>query len=264
MSVGLFVIGYSRPKYLEQCLSSLEANGWGGASYRGVILDYKDNATAAANRAVVDRFQVDYVYSGIANEGVAKTKNRALKKMMEHGCEHLFLMEDDIVMQDPNTCTKYHIYANMFGMHHANFAHHGPANVGREKTYMLKPGPLTCYPNCVGAFSYYSRQCIEKVGYIDEAFMNAWEHVEHTYRIIKEGMHPPFWYFIDYPASKKLLAEIPGSIDNSSIRPRADWNENIQKGQEYWIKKHGEWIPDFPHEDWSNITSTFYAQKPRP
>jgi len=251
MTIGLAVIGYSRPDYLKQCMDSLQKNNWGKATVKVVALDFKDEDTNNKNLEIARSYGEGItIIHAHKNCGVASNKNSALEHMMDEGCEHLFLIEDDILMKDPRTCEKYVAYAKMLNLEHLNFAHHGPANVGHEKLYPFKAAPMAVYPHCVGAFSYYTRNCIEKVGYFDEKFINAWEHVEHTYRIIKADMHPPFWYFVDYPMSKKLLEEIPGSINNSSIRPRADWLPNIQNGQRHWIDKHGEWLPEFPQEDW--------------
>jgi hypothetical protein len=44
---------------------------------------------------------------------------------------------------------------------------------------------VSLYPHCVGAFSYYSKKCLDKIGLLDERFFNAKEHLDHTYEIIK-------------------------------------------------------------------------------
>jgi hypothetical protein len=49
---------------------------------------------------------------------------------------------------------------------------------------------------------------LEQVGLIDERFYNAFDHVEHTYRIIKAGFHPNFWWFADVANSHDLLSDI--------------------------------------------------------
>jgi hypothetical protein len=104
----------------------------------------------------------------------------------------------------------------------------------------------TVFPHCVGAFSYYHKDYIQEVGYMDERFMNAWEHVEHTFKGCQMKLNPPFWYFVDHPASDKMLKEIPGSNHNSSIGVRPEHQENVKKGQQYWLHKWGMWLPQFP------------------
>jgi len=242
--IGLGLTTYNRPDYLKQSLQSVIDNNFGGA-YNVYIVDdcsdeiYKDEYDAIFEEA---KKKGIIVLRNRSNKGVAHSKNRLLQRMIDDGCEHLFLMEDDILMTNNNTCHKYMAYATQHNIHHLNFALHGTMNKGRRSYYK----GITVYPECVGAFSYYTKEVIDKVGFMDEAFKNAWEHVEHTYRIAKEGMTTPFWYFADYPLSANCLTEIEGSLEQSSIRPRSDWKDNIINGQKYWIKKHGTWLPEKP------------------
>jgi hypothetical protein len=91
-------------------------------------------------------------------------------------------------------------------------------------------------------FSFYTKEVLEKVCLIDEDYYNAWEHVDHTYCIIKAGYHPPFWWFADLANSHKLLAEAPGAIDNSSIANKSNqWHKNVYGGREIYLKKHGHY-----------------------
>jgi GT2 family glycosyltransferase len=234
VKVGLAVITYNRLDYLKKCLTCLYENSWGGAQVR-LIVD--DCSTDGTKEWLQDQ---DYwtVFKD-KNYGVAHSKNTALKAMMDEGCDYMFVLEDDILMLDPKTCIKYIGYAIAHGLDHMNFALHGPLNKGRMRMYK----GICTYPDSVGAFSLYTKECINSVGYLDENFKNAWEHVEHTYRIAEAGLTTPFWWFADHPDSAEMLTEIPGSIDNSSIRPRDDWKQNIDEGREYFIKKHGHWLP---------------------
>lgn len=245
MTIGLAVISYNRPLYLEQCLYNLDKNSWGGASVRVVIIDEE----YSTKYQWLDKYEADNEDVLVwyqPNAGVAAAKNQGLKLLAERGGTDFFLMEDDILMKNFLTCNLYASYAKEAGVHHMNFAHHGPMNNGRGRQVKFNGVPVTVYPDCIGAFSYYTKACLDKVGVMDENFKNAWEHVEHTWRIGRAQMTTPFWYFIDHPDSDKLLEEIPGSIDSSSIRVRPDWNKNIEEGAKHWQAKHGQWLPDRP------------------
>lgn len=233
MTIGLGIVTYNRRDYYKQCIKSLEENNFGGADEIVIVDDASTDGTQLA---------IDTKYTAMLkheNKGVAHSKNIVISELMDKGCDHIFIMEDDILMTNPNTCRHYIDYARLHKLEHLNFAHHGTMNDNKLPDYL----GTTVYPNCVGAFSYYTRNCIEKVGLLDENFMNCWEHVEHTWRIAEAGLTTPFWKFADHPLSHKMLVEIEGSIDNSSIRPRDDWQSNIRNGQEYWIKKHGCFLP---------------------
>lgn len=243
--IGLSVITYNRPHYLQECLYSLDKNSWGGAVVKLVTVDEEFSSKYDFLLKYAED-NPDVTISFAPNGGVAKAKNRALQSMLNRGCTDLFLMEDDILMKSFLTCNHYRQAAKERGLHHMNFALHGPMNKGKAKIMKWHGRSVVVYPDCVGAFSYYTRECIEKVGLLDENFKNAWEHVEHSWRIAEAGMTTPFWYFVDCPGSETLLEEIPGSIDESSIRVRPDWAENIQKGYQYWVAKHGKWLPKRP------------------
>jgi glycosyltransferase involved in cell wall biosynthesis len=199
------------------------------------------------------------------NMSVGAAKTTAINYLMEKGCEHIFIMEDDILIKDENVFKEYIRHSLISGIKHLNFALHGPANkigskgftdLSERKDVNGKPNPrmiipyengdelnkevkIALYPNCVGAFSYYYRPVLEDIGGFDPAFKNAWEHVEHTYQAIKKMYHPAFWYFADINESWKYLTDIPNSIAESTIARTPTWNDNFRKGTMWYKKKHG-------------------------
>ena len=74
---------------------------------------------------------------------------------------------------------------------------------------------------------------------MDEEFYNSGEHVEHTYRILQAGFHPPFWFFADLEGSADLLGEEPWSPTQSRIASRADQPELIRRSDALFLAKHG-------------------------
>jgi hypothetical protein len=98
---------------------------------------------------------------------------------------------------------------------------------------------------------------------MDENFKNAWEHLEHTYRLANKGVTTPFWYFADHPQSGILLSEISGSLRQSTIRSFSEWQTNIDNGKSYFIQKHGEWLPERPYskKHVNKTAARFYRQK---
>ena len=216
------------------------------------------------------------------NQCVGAAKNTAIKYLMDQGCEHIFIMEDDILIKDENVFKEYIRHSALSGIKHLNFALHGPANKkgstgfktlsertdvdGEPNPRMIIPYPdgieMVFYPNCVGAFSYYHRTVIEKIGLFDPAFKNAWEHVDHTYEAVKNNFHPPFWYFADIAKSWEYLTDIPNSIENSTISRTPEWSENFRKGTLWYKKKHGYVPTEIPLVDQKTvqqIITNFYS-----
>lgn len=174
---------------------------------------------------VVDRMAFVFDCSPV---GVAK--NKVIRRLLEDGCTWIVISEDDVVAQSPDAILGYVKACEESGYEHLMFHGHGPHNprpVGGA-------GPVTLWPNYVGAWSIYSRNCLEKVGLFDENFYNAWEHVEHSLRLAEAGFTAPWRGAADATGSENWLQEIPGSIERSVIRPDPTWAGRMAEGQEYW------------------------------
>lgn len=227
--IGIGIITYNRPKYFKKCIKSvLKHLSWVDEI---VIVDdgsKEDYVSQYADKAYVVRQ---------ANGGVAKAKNTAMRHLMERDCAFIFICEDDMVIQSRNAIVHYLAAYKMTGIDHMLFAHHGPANDPPERLLGFK-GPVEFYVSCIGAFCFYTKDILEKVGLMDENFVNAWEHVEHSWRIMKHHKMP-YGYWPDVVESRKLIKEVKGSIDNSSIgaQDNPDRIKVIIKGLEYWKKK---------------------------
>jgi hypothetical protein len=211
------------------------------------------------------------------NECVGKSKSDAIKWLMDKGCEHIFIIEDDILIKNENVFEEYIKHSLISGIKHLNFALHGPANkkgFGGFSTLEERaklndsgePNPrmvvdyemdikIALYPNCVGAFSYYHKKVIDKVGLFDPVFKNAWEHVDHTYETHKKGFHPSFWYFADISNSSEYLTDIVGSIENSTIARSEQWNKNFKIGSEHYRRKHGIYPTQTPLVDKDTVNN---------
>ena len=178
--------------------------------------------------------------------GVAKAKNKALEYLIDNGCEHIFLMEDDVEIIDKNVFNFYINASKKSGIKHFNYGLHGNHN----KTHLGEPNILRTikypntdvsvdiYPNVLGAFSYYHIDTIKDVGLMDENFYNALEHVDHTYQIIKKGYHPPFRYFADVNGSRNFLKDIVPDHQQSKIRSEKDFQQTFKKGLDVFIQKN--------------------------
>jgi len=101
---------------------------------------------------------------------------------------------------------------------------------------------ISLYEHITGMFSFFTKNVLDKVGFIDESYHNAWEHVDHTYQIIKAGYHPPFWWFADLYNSHLLIESQKDAINNSSTSKNTnEWLANVQKNAELYKQKNGHY-----------------------
>jgi GT2 family glycosyltransferase len=247
--IGIGIVTYNRENYFKKSFKTIPVDKIqhvvvvnDGTPYSDDLYPNKDNFTLIQHKT---------------NKGVGISKNDATKLLLEKGCDYIFLIEDDILIKDESVFQRYIDASKGTGIQHFNYSQHGLMNkMFRSET----PNPRTVisysedlsialYPHCVGAFSFYTRKCLEEVGLIDELFFNACEHVEHTYRIIQKGMHPPFWYFADIANSNQYLEDIPWTLQTSTISSRSDHQTIVRAADEIFVKKHGTvpgGIPDTP------------------
>jgi glycosyltransferase involved in cell wall biosynthesis len=239
--IGLGVLTYNRPEYFKKIFNSIPL-------YAVDEIVIVNDGTPYGEEIHVPHIQHK------KNMGIGISKNDALKHLLNKGCDYIFLMEDDIIIKNPEVFQAYIKASKETGIQHFNYSQHGLMNKlpnsdtpnPRTKIEYNNNIIINLYLHCVGAFSFYTKKCLDKVGLMDETFYNATEHLEHTYNIIKAGMHPPFWWFADIHDSNKYLTDIPWSISTSTISSNPKHNSIVMKGLDYFKNKHKVGLFDIP------------------
>lgn len=249
--VGVAVVTYNRPDYLKNLLDSLVA-----------CYDVIDELIVVNDGDHVKyNLEKGTWVDNPVNLGVGKTKNLAIKHLLAKECDYIFVLEDDIIIKDKEVFNQYIKASKTSGIQHFNFGPGTPFNRKQEiRAYDLHnrhelsnksiPTPrltidykdikVDLYEHCAGLFSFFTTEILNTVGLHDEAFLNAWEHVDHTYRIIQEKGHPPFWWFADINRSVDYLHVQEDALKESSTsKNKEQWFENIRKGREIYRDKHG-------------------------
>jgi hypothetical protein len=245
--IGVGIITYNRPEYYSQVLKSIPRDRIDAL----VIVNDGKNS-------YVNELDGDYVIKHNAQLGVSVSKNHALHFLIEKFyCEYLFLVEDDIIIKAPNVFDEYIKTANSTGIHHLCFE----KVAGNEKTlkYTLEQCDGTkvgFYHNPQGAFMYINANLIKKLGYFDESYINAFEHVDFEYNLIKKNVAPPFWYFPDVLNSNDYLTDIEGSSDNSSITNKENYKENVERSANHFVKKWGHFTNQIESVDKDTLENT--------
>jgi GT2 family glycosyltransferase len=263
--IGVGIVTCSRPSFFLKCFNSIPVD------IELVVVN--DGADFSDIEKLKEKRHFDYIHNS-TNIGVGKSKNILFRQLLAKDCDHIFIIEDDIVVKDKNVFNEYIRARNLTGIQHFNFGYHGPANKNGVSGGPPKPRFVVDYGNIkiainhhsVGAFCYYTKEVLKKVGLIDEDYTNAFEHVDHDYRMYKAGYAPPYWNFADLADSMNYLDEIECSEKSSAIRPRDDWMKNIKEGAEIFRKKHGylpAWqgcVPDTEEQGVKGIMKQIYKK----
>jgi GT2 family glycosyltransferase len=252
--VGVAIITCDRQPFFEKCLYSLYPTAKKHEKIDTLIVV---NDGAPYPKSIYTSV-VDEVIQNSRNLGVACSKNKALRALIAKGCNHLFLIEDDIIIKNSNVFEQYIKSAATSGIWHLNYGLHGSYNRDERGDAVVKnlieyaPSvEVAFYHNILGAFSYYLASIIKHVGYMDERYRNAFEHVDHTYRIIKKELHPPFWYFADIANSWDYIEDQTENYEGSKIRNEKEFADNFQNAMAWFQHKHGtvpQHVPETPPE----------------
>ena len=237
--IGVVLLTYNRPDYYAKVLESLTNEEFDTL----VVVNDGENA-------YVQDEDAEIVIRNKAQLGVATSKNIGIKALLNHDSDiqHIFIIEDDIIIKNPKVFREYIKAAESTGIHHLCYE----KVAGNEKTlkYTLKQPDgvkLGFYANPQGAFMYVNKSILKKLGMFDEGYTNAFEHIDFEYNLIKNGVAPPFWYFPDLLNSEDYLTDIEGSSENSSITNKDKYQENWDRSANHFIQKWGHFtnaIPD--------------------
>lgn len=259
--IGVGIVTCNRPEYLYNLLNSIRPS----CTIDELVI--VNDGEHIPGPSFTSTCPVTYLRN-VTNLGVGKSKNRAIQQLLDKECDYIFIIEDDMIILDELIFDRYIEAHKASGIHHFNYGPGSPFN--RKQTIQnfdlhnrhlldqhTEPNPklvidygnikVSLFEHTVAMFSFFTREVLEKVGLIDDDFYNAWEHVDHTYRIIKAGYHPPFWWFADLYDSHKYLTEAPDAINNSSIANDSEqWHKNVYGGREIYKQKHGHYPNEPP------------------
>lgn len=241
-NIGLGVITYNRPEYCTQAVRSIPTN-----QVKEWVVVNDAGFGSQSIKAALDETVGGILIEHFTNKGVGAAKNTAIQYLLAKGCEHIFLMEDDLEIQDAAVFDRYIDTARATGIWHLCY---GKVAGNREKIRMTKEytesTAIDLHYDCQGAFMYIYKGILSYIGAFDEKFKNAYEHIDFTYRCIQANLLPPFWWFADVHDSQELIEVIPGSSEYSSITEKEGYHENVAAGAQYFTSKHGRFVNQIP------------------
>lgn len=245
MKIGVGIVTCNRPEFLKKLYDSIDKS----KIHELVIVNDGD--------ALTNNFDCNIINNDV-NCGVGITKNKAIKYLMENRCDFIFIVEDDMIIKSNRVWEEYIHACEYTGIQHFMFHAHGPLNKIDGKSIprlnvKYSNTSISLYQHCVGSFCMYTLSSLEKTGLMDEKYCNAWEHVSHSYDLVKSGFAPAYWWWPDIENSTEYIGEQACSENNSSIRPRHDWQHNIIIGAKHFESIHTYKPWEVPDTDKSKV-----------
>jgi glycosyltransferase involved in cell wall biosynthesis len=224
--IGVAIITYNRPDNFYKILESIK-------NVDHIVL-VKDGGTPKYTKIPNYDF-----YQLTENKGVGFCKNWAIEKLLEKGCDHLWILEDDCLVTD-NRVWQYCIeFSKESGLLHFNW------NDYRQPRFAKASFPkFEAYLNyhTEANFSYFHKDFLKDIRF-DTKYINAWEHVDLELQGEKLGFLPAFRIFVSPANLEKYLKLVDDG--ESTISGKAQYEERVVAGHHYLKDKWGKAINEF-------------------
>lgn len=195
--------------------------------------------------AIFNDIKVDEIIHHETSKSIIASKNDALSRFVEYGTDHVFLIEDNVYVTKDTVFDEYVKASKISGIEHFNYSQQGVANkIGKA----MVPNPkavlgykdikIPLYGNLVGAFSYYSKRCLESVGLMDSRYKSALGHADHVCNIIKAELHPPYRYFADIENSWQFFGEEKLAQDDANVLEKESPKQDDEAEVNVFSEKH--------------------------
>ncbi|MCK6921880.1 glycosyltransferase family 2 protein [Enterobacter roggenkampii] len=151
--------------------------------------------------------------------GIVASKNASLECLMDSGCEHLFLWDDDAYAIADN----WHLpYIESPEPHLAyQFLDLAGTNKLKDMAVLYRDDNHIAYTGQRGVMLYYHRSAIEKVGGFDPVYgRGMYEHPDLALRIYNAGLTS--WAFADVVGSEKLIHSMDEYEEGARSIPRPE------------------------------------------
>lgn len=243
--IGVGIVTYNSEGYYKGLYESLPFDKFdvlvtvnGGDRYKG---EYKGNWVQHSEN----------VYPSVC-------RNDCINFLLQRNCEHIFIIEDDMILKSPDIFDKYIQASKESGLKYFSFVSTSwesgePGKRTPRLTVEYKNNvSVSFYKNMCNEFTYHYRTCYEQTGLYDTNFRDPFD-IDLAYRESKQDYAAPFWWFADITGSDNLIMNNPNAVSRlQGDRPDGSREQRIQKEWEYFIKKHGIMVNQIPdvNKEW--------------
>lgn len=215
--IGIAISTYNRSEILKQAIEQHLAHLPDGALVV-VVDDGSKPAITVPDSVQLIRHEISL--------GIVGSKNSSLLALMDAGCEHIFLWDDDAWPIADNWHLPY------IGSPEPHLAYQFLDLAGRNKlndmAVLYRDDKHIAYTGQRGVMLYYHRSVIEKVGGFDPVYgRGMYEHPDLALRIYNAGLST--WAFVDVVGSEKLIHSMDEHEEGTRSIPRPDREELVKR-----------------------------------
>jgi hypothetical protein len=193
-------------------------------------------------------------------------RNDGLKYAIEKEFDHIFLIEDDMIIKSHDIFDQYIDASKKTGIEYfiyASIAWNSGQKGNRTPKLQVQYSPdlsLNFYDNMCNEFTYRSKKIAKDVGLYDENLRYLFD-VDYTYRVSQTLKGVPFWCFPDLANSDDLIDNNPNAVS----RLDGDGKRITRLGPDYdyFEKKHGLKVQQIPQTNKDHFIDKIKLIKPQ-
>jgi hypothetical protein len=230
--VGLGITTWKRPERFRRCLDSV-------VTHLGDLVDtvlvVQDGGECYVSELPPRWSLSDHV----TNRGWAQSKNECLTYLLDAGCDHLFMIEDDTTVTSPMAVTGYVDAALASGLHYLT-AHPW----GEVTTKQVAVEGLVTFWAYVGSWwTYMSAHGYRTGGGYNETLGGIMGDIELPQRWSKRGLTSGWGRLPDATGSEDWVKPSCLTIDQSTIANQPGWLERQEWLIDWWAETMPETMP---------------------
>jgi hypothetical protein len=203
------------------------------------------------------------------NRGAAQSRIDGIKFLQEQGIEHIFVIEDDMLIKRNDIFEQYINASLETGIKYFCFCSNAQGTgIPNQRT----PSEVVEYTNTKIAFyremnnefTYHHASIFEQIGYYDPNFKHLWD-VEFVYRVLtSDKFGCGFRYFPDLINSDELIKNHLESINNSRTNSNNKRDHELSDYLNLFHDKHRyrvQQIPILEKKEFINKLRQLYKNK---
>lgn len=255
--IGVGIITYNSEEYFKALYSSIDKSF------------VNELVVVNGGNEYTEKYDCDWIQHK-KNHYPAQSRNDCATYLMNRKCEHIFLIEDDMIIKDSNIFNEYIKTSKVSGIKYFSYVSMGgecgPPHERTPRT-MVDYGnniKVNLYMNMCNEFTYHHYDAFKEVGLYDSAdeMRNAFD-VDLVYRETKiNKWTTPFWWFADIYNSDNYIQNNPNATSRlQAERPDGSRQQLVSQTLSFFKNKHNTSVNQIPDVDRDTVMHTLKRLK---
>lgn len=194
-------------------------------------------------------------------------RNDAINFLLNRNCDHIFLIEDDMIIKNNGIFNQYIKASQKSGIKYFSFTSmswdSGPPHnrTPRLTVNYDENVSVSFYRNMCNEFTYHHKSCFEKTGLYDTQFRDPFD-IDMAYRESQTNYASPFWWFADISNSDEYIENNQNAKSRlQADRPDGSREERIKEQWMLFYKKHGKLVQEISDKSEQEVIKILKAIK---